>query len=61
MAQSSKLFRNLVFIIQKNGELDDDVAHMINLGWLKWKGSREPSDLYVIMVCPVYYRLKMKF
>ncbi|KAL6536568.1 hypothetical protein OROGR_013140 [Orobanche gracilis] len=35
----STFFRYLGSIIQKDGELDGDVAHRIKAGWLKWKSA----------------------
>lgn len=37
--QGSNVFRYLGSILQKDGELDGDVAHRINAGWLKWKSA----------------------
>ncbi|XP_070042497.1 uncharacterized protein [Nicotiana tomentosiformis] len=30
-------FKYLGFIIQSNGEIDEDVAHRIGAGWMKWR------------------------
>ncbi|KAM2067302.1 hypothetical protein ACFX1T_043651 [Malus domestica] len=32
-------FRYLGFILQKNGELDEDLNHKIQAGWMKWKSA----------------------
>ncbi|KAK9713818.1 hypothetical protein RND81_06G053100 [Saponaria officinalis] len=37
VVEGSEFFRYLGSIIQKDGELDGDVAHRIKAGWLKWK------------------------
>ncbi|KAL6554932.1 hypothetical protein OROGR_006190 [Orobanche gracilis] len=37
--QSADSFRYLGSIIQADGGLDDDVAHRIKSGWLKWKSA----------------------
>ena len=36
---STDCFRYLGSIIQRNGELDEDVAHRIKAGWTKWRGA----------------------
>ncbi|CAH9103227.1 unnamed protein product [Cuscuta europaea] len=33
------MFRYLGSIIQKDGELDEDVCHRIRVGWMKWKSA----------------------
>jgi hypothetical protein len=30
-------FRYLGLMLQKNGDIDEDVRHMISVGWLKWR------------------------
>ena len=37
--KGSNFFRYLGSIIQKDGELDSDVAHRIKAGWVKWKNA----------------------
>ena len=37
--KGSDFFRYLGSIIQKDGELDSDVAHRIKAGWVKWKNA----------------------
>ncbi|KAL6494119.1 hypothetical protein OROGR_032028 [Orobanche gracilis] len=49
-------FRYLGSIIQKDGELDGDVAHRIKAGWLKWK-----SATRVLCDPNMPHRLKGKF
>ena len=49
IVQGSEMFRYLGSIIQKDGELDGDVAHRIKAGWLKWKSVQ---GSYVIQACP---------
>ncbi|KAL6526475.1 hypothetical protein OROGR_015565 [Orobanche gracilis] len=39
VVHGSTFFRYLGSIIQKDGELDGDVAHRIKTGWLKWKSA----------------------
>ncbi|KAL6507200.1 hypothetical protein OROHE_022099 [Orobanche hederae] len=39
VVHESTFFRYLGSIIQKDGELDSDVAHRIKAGWLKWKSA----------------------
>ncbi|KAK9756043.1 hypothetical protein RND81_01G069300 [Saponaria officinalis] len=39
VVEGSEFFRYLGSIIQKDGELDGDVAHRIKAGWLKWKSA----------------------
>ncbi|KAL6504546.1 hypothetical protein OROGR_026469 [Orobanche gracilis] len=52
----STFFRYLGSIIQKDGELDGDVAHRIKAGWLKWK-----SATGVLCDPDMPHRLKGKF
>ncbi|KAL6504018.1 hypothetical protein OROGR_025941 [Orobanche gracilis] len=52
----STFFRYLGSIIQKDGELDGDVAHRIKAGWLKWK-----SATRVLCDPDMPHRLKGKF
>jgi len=33
----SNHFKYLCYIIQKDGEIDSDVNHIILAGWLKWR------------------------
>ncbi|KAM2892980.1 hypothetical protein FF1_008387 [Malus domestica] len=35
----SDCFRYLRSILQKNGELDGDLNHRIQAGWMKWKSA----------------------
>ncbi|XP_056698647.1 uncharacterized protein [Spinacia oleracea] len=51
IVQGSEMFRYLGSIIQKDGELDGDVAHRIKACWLKWKSV---TGSYVIQACPKY-------
>jgi hypothetical protein len=30
-------FRYLRSILQKNGDIDEDISHRIKVGWLKWR------------------------
>ena len=30
-------FRYLVSVLQKDGDIDEDVRHRISAGWLKWR------------------------
>ena len=39
IVQGLDFFRYLRSILQKDGELDGDVAHRIKSGWLKWKNA----------------------
>ncbi|KAL6569658.1 hypothetical protein OROMI_014172 [Orobanche minor] len=39
VVHGSTFFRYLGSIIQKDGEVDGDVAHRIKAGWLKWKSA----------------------
>jgi hypothetical protein len=39
IVHGSELFRYLGSIIQRNGEIDGDVAHRIKAGWTKWKSA----------------------
>ena len=56
MVASTDKFKYLRSIIQSNGEIDEDVTHRIQAGWLKWRAATR-------MLCnrkfPV--RLKGKF
>ena len=36
---STKKFKYLVSVIQSNGEIDGDVTHRIQAGWLKWRAA----------------------
>ncbi|KAL6534459.1 hypothetical protein OROHE_013384 [Orobanche hederae] len=56
VVHGSTLFRYLGSIIQKDGELDGDVAHRIKEGWLKWKSATE-----VLCDLGMPQRLKGKF
>ena len=35
----SSHFKHLGFIIQKDGEIDNDVNNKIQVGWLKWRSA----------------------
>jgi hypothetical protein len=56
IVHGSELFRYLGSIIQRNGEIDGDVAHRIKAGWTKWKSA---SGFLCDPGMP--YRLKGKF
>ncbi|KAL6549356.1 hypothetical protein OROHE_008473 [Orobanche hederae] len=56
VVHGSTFFRYLGSIIQKDGELDGDVAHRIKAGWLKWK-----SATGVLCDPGMPHRLKGKF
>ncbi|KAL6516422.1 hypothetical protein OROGR_019727 [Orobanche gracilis] len=56
VVHGSTFFRYLGSIIQKDGELDGDVAHRIKAGWLKWK-----SAIGVLCDPDMPHRLKGKF
>ncbi|KAL6503375.1 hypothetical protein OROGR_025298 [Orobanche gracilis] len=56
VVHGSTFFRYLGSIIQKDGELDGDVAHRIKTGWLKWK-----SATGVLCDPDMPHRLKGKF
>ncbi|KAL6505306.1 hypothetical protein OROGR_025123 [Orobanche gracilis] len=56
VVHGSTFFRYLGYIIQKDGELDGDVAHRIKAGWLKWK-----SATGVLCDPHMPHRLKGKF
>ncbi|KAL6532820.1 hypothetical protein OROGR_013780 [Orobanche gracilis] len=56
VVHGSTFFRYLGSIIQKDGELDGDVAHRIKAGWLKWK-----SDTGILCDPDMPHRLKGKF
>ncbi|KAL6532678.1 hypothetical protein OROHE_014100 [Orobanche hederae] len=56
VVHGSAFFRYLGSIIQKDGELDGDVAHRIKAGWLKWK-----SATGVLCDPGMPHRLKGKF
>ncbi|KAL6543328.1 hypothetical protein OROHE_010848 [Orobanche hederae] len=56
VVHGSTFFRYLGSIIQKDGELDGDVAHRIKVGWLKWK-----SATGVLCDPGMPHRLKGKF
>jgi hypothetical protein len=49
-------FRYLGSMIQKNGDIDEDVSHRINADWLKW---RQASDVLCDPKVPL--KLKGKF
>jgi hypothetical protein len=46
-------FRYLGSMLQKNGDIDEDVSHRIKAGWLKW---RQASDV----LCDPRVPLKLK-
>ncbi|KAM1765238.1 hypothetical protein ACFX11_004391 [Malus domestica] len=52
----SDRFRYLGSILQKNGELDGDLNHRIQAGWMKWK-----SASGVLCDCRMPLKLKEKF
>lgn len=52
----SDYFRYLGSIIQKNGEIDEDVKHRVKAGWMKWKSA---TGILCDKTIPV--RLKGKF
>ncbi|KAL6581108.1 hypothetical protein OROMI_007031 [Orobanche minor] len=56
VVHGSTFFRYLGSIIQKDGELDGDVAYRIKAGWLKWK-----SATGVLCDPDMPHRLKGKF
>ncbi|KAL6532562.1 hypothetical protein OROHE_013984 [Orobanche hederae] len=56
VVHGSAFFRYFGSIIQKDGELDGDVAHRIKAGWLKWK-----SATGVLCDPGMPHRLKGKF
>ncbi|KAL6549287.1 hypothetical protein OROGR_008431 [Orobanche gracilis] len=56
VVHGSTFFRYLGSIIQKDGELDGNVAHRIKAGWLKWK-----SATGVLCDSDMPYRLKGEF
>ncbi|KAF3671889.1 putative ATPase family AAA domain-containing protein 1-like isoform X3 [Capsicum annuum] len=37
-------FKYLGFMIQENGEIDEDVTHRIGVGWMKWRFASEAWD-----------------
>jgi hypothetical protein len=49
-------FRYLRSMLQKNGDIDEDVSHRIKAGWLKW---RQASDVLCDPRVPL--KLKCKF
>jgi hypothetical protein len=49
-------FRYLGSMLQKNGDIDEDVSHRIKAGWLKW---RQASDVLCDHRVPL--KLKRKF
>jgi hypothetical protein len=49
-------FRYLGSMLQKNGDIDEDVSHRIKVGWLKW---RQASDVLCDLRVPL--KLKDKF
>jgi len=49
-------FKYLGFIIQKDGEINNDVNHRIQVGWLKWKSTTGVLCDHNISLC-----LKEKF
>ncbi|KAL4180841.1 hypothetical protein AMTRI_Chr12g268100 [Amborella trichopoda] len=49
-------FRYLRSIIQKNGAIEEDVAHRIRVGWTKWKCTTK-----VLCDCHIPMKLKGKF
>jgi hypothetical protein len=46
-------FRYMGSMLQKNGDIDEDVSHKIKVGWLKW---RQASDV----LCDPRVPLKLK-
>ena len=53
---STNKFKNLGLIIQGNGEIDKDVTHRIQAGWLKWRATTR-----VLCDRKFLNRLKSKF
>jgi hypothetical protein len=49
-------FRYLGLMLQKNGDIDEDVSHRIKAGWLKW---RQASGVLCDLRVPL--KLKCKF
>jgi hypothetical protein len=49
-------FRYLGSMLQKNGDIDEDVSHRIKAGWLKW---RQASGVLCDLRVPL--KLKCKF
>ena len=49
-------FRYLGSVLQKNGDIDEDVRHRISVGWLKW---RQVSSILYDRRVP--QKLKAKF
>jgi hypothetical protein len=49
-------FRYLRSMLQKNGDIDEDISHRIKVGWLKW---RQASG--VLCDPRVSLKLKVKF
>ncbi|GKG19475.1 hypothetical protein Tco_0376574, partial [Tanacetum coccineum] len=43
--QPNESFRYLGSVFHRSGRVDDDVAHRIRAGWVKW---RQPQESYVI-------------
>ena len=37
MVVQKDTFRYLVSVLQKDGDIDEDVRHRISAGWLKWQ------------------------
>jgi hypothetical protein len=56
MVPKKDTFRYLGSMLQKNGDIDEDVSHRIKAGWLKW---RQASDVLCDPMVPL--KLKGKF
>jgi hypothetical protein len=50
------IFRYLGSMLQKNGDIDEDISHIIKAGWLKW---RQVSNVLCDPMVPL--KLKGKF
>jgi hypothetical protein len=46
-------FRYMGSMLQKNGDIDEDVSHKIKVGWLKWRQASE-------VLCDPRVPLKLK-
>ena len=48
VVKSTTKYKYLGSVIQRDWEIDGDVNHHIQAGWLKWRAASQPPQYYVI-------------